>query len=293
MEFKIIVKKWANFYFFISNLSEWHFSCRHSYNEFWEKELGKLSKNEKESLKIFARFHKKYPLGVDFFGQIFFIKNNPFIALKKELPIKHFQLLKKVFRVFNPRFEKIYKKDLPLLKTWKVKLEKIANRLLIINSLNNKLTTLYNTEPLQKKIIKVYLLISSPNLSGGGANMDNESITLELSGYPLKVINQIIGVIWHELIHLHFENNYFIPLINKIYNNDQEKINLIKEATASSLLPNGVLGITLLNTKSKILNNKIPQKYNKSLLKLSGLYLKNNKFFDNRYIQKINSILTQ
>lgn len=294
MKFEFKINKWANFYFFVQNLSEWHFSCRHSYNEFWRKKLRKFSKKEKQNLKIFTELHNKYPFGTDFFGQVFFIKKEPFVALKKELPVKNFRLLKEVFNIFNSHFEKIYKEDLPLLKIWKAKLEKNANRPLLIKRLNKNLASLYCAKLIkEKKVIKVYLLLSGPNLSSGGANMDNESITLELSRYPLEAVNQIIGVIWHELIHLHFENKNFMPLINKIYNNDQEKVNLIKEAVASSLLPNGVLGINLLGIKSKLLNlnSKISQEYKKPLLELSEIYFKKNKFFDDKYIRKISSIL--
>lgn len=291
MKFKFVISKWANFYFFVSNLSEWHFSCRPAYNKFWGKELGKLSKKEQSALKLFVKLHKKYPLGGDFFGQVFFVKKHPFAVLKKELPLKHFRSLKSVFELFAPRFEKLYKKELPFLKGWATNLKKSANRISIIKKINTTLANLYHAEPLIKKHIKVYLLFSSPNRNGGGANMDNKSVTLELSRYPLRATNQVIGVVWHELIHLHFENNNFIPSINKIYRGDKKMVDLIKEATASSLLPNGILGINLLHIKSKLLNARIPIRHTKPLLKISKKYFENNKFFDEQFIRKVNAII--
>mgnify|MGYP001617118409 CR=1 FL=1 len=290
MKFEFIISKWANFYFFISNLSEWHFSCRTFYNEFWRKELGGFSKKEKKSLKLFAKLHEKYPFGSDFFGQIFFVKKNPLINLKRERPKKDFQLLKEIFKIFVPNFEKLYKKELPLLKIWEKNLKEYSNKILIVRQLNTNLAFLYHTKPIQKNI-KVYLLFSSPNLSGGGTNMDGESITLEISRYPLKAINQVIGIIWHELIHLYFENDYFLPLINETFASDQKKISLLKEAAASSLLPNGVLGVNLLKIKSKLLNSKIPSKYNRPFLRLSKEYLRKKKFFDKQYIRNAVSII--
>jgi len=47
MKFKVTSSKIGNFFFFITNLSEWHYSCRKSYNEEWVKILGDLTKKEK------------------------------------------------------------------------------------------------------------------------------------------------------------------------------------------------------------------------------------------------------
>jgi len=55
MKFRFIISKWGNFYFFIQNLSEWHFSCRKKYNALWQKELGSLSLEEKQTLKVFKK----------------------------------------------------------------------------------------------------------------------------------------------------------------------------------------------------------------------------------------------
>ena len=70
MEFKIIISKSANKFFFISNLTEWHFSCRKMYNPIWLKHTGgNLSLQEKKYLKIFKNiliqygFEKYYLLG--------------------------------------------------------------------------------------------------------------------------------------------------------------------------------------------------------------------------------------
>jgi len=55
MKFKFKISKWANFYFFTQNLSEWHFSCRKEYNKNWRDVLSTFTpeqeKPSKENIK--------------------------------------------------------------------------------------------------------------------------------------------------------------------------------------------------------------------------------------------------
>jgi len=83
MKFKFIISKWGNFYFFVQNLSEWHFSCRKNYNVLWQKELGILSPKEKKALKVFKKIRSNFPSGKTFFEQAFFTKKNPWNDIKK------------------------------------------------------------------------------------------------------------------------------------------------------------------------------------------------------------------
>jgi hypothetical protein len=55
MKFKFKISKLANQFFFISNLSEWHFSCRQFYNQEWLKQTEPLTDNEKQILKEFKK----------------------------------------------------------------------------------------------------------------------------------------------------------------------------------------------------------------------------------------------
>ena len=67
MKFKFIISKWGNFAFFVQNLSNWHFSCRQNYNLLWEKELGKLSPEEKRALETFKKVRSRFPSVKTFF----------------------------------------------------------------------------------------------------------------------------------------------------------------------------------------------------------------------------------
>ena len=86
MKFRFLISKQANFYFFVSNLSEWHFSCGKDYNILWKKELGQFSPKEKDALKRFKEIRLKYPSGKSLFERAFFINKTPFLKLKENLP---------------------------------------------------------------------------------------------------------------------------------------------------------------------------------------------------------------
>ncbi len=290
VRFFFIINKWANFYFFVQNLSEWHFSCRQAYNELWRKELGGLSDDEEKKLKLFASLHKKYSFGKDFFGQTFFSNKDPLKKIKNQMPQKKFVLLTSIFSAFLPHFNKIYEKDYIYLKKWKKTLEKSHNRKSLINQLNKSLAILYNTKPLQKEIY-VYLLFSSPNHSGGSTSGNGENISLEISRYSLNKVNHAVGIIWHEFIHLYFEKKYFLPLLQKKLNKNQKTINFLKEITASSLLPNGILGKFLLKVSEKTLNARISSKHDKQILSLTKKYVEGNRFLDENYIKSISEII--
>jgi len=60
MKFKIKYTKLGNQFFFISNLTNWHFSCEKEYNEIWFKKIGNLNEEEKKVLKQFAKILNKY-----------------------------------------------------------------------------------------------------------------------------------------------------------------------------------------------------------------------------------------
>jgi len=198
--------------------------------------------------------------------------------------------LKKVFSTFSCRFNNLFNEDSEYLQEWKKTLKERINNKELIQNFNSTLSFLFNTKPLEKNI-KIYLLLSSPSQCGGGANMDKKSITLEISRYPISKANQVVGIIWHELIHLYFEKSYYMPLLERKF--DQETANLVKEATASFLLPNGILGKSFLNINKLSLNIKISTDYNKLLLDLTNEYVKSKRPFDEFYIENAASHLAE
>lgn len=293
MKFLFIINKWANFYFFVQNLSEWHFSFRKSYNQMWKKEFGSFSSQERNVLKKFKKIHLKYPFGKKYLGQPFFLRKNPWKTLEKQLSKRKITCLKNIFFIFQPKFEVLYKKDLPLLIKWRQELQKKVNNKFLINPINNTLATLYRV-PLLRKEIKVYLLFSSPTTFGGGGSINNKTITLEISRYPLKKIKLAIGAIWHEVIHAYFEKYYFLPLLRRSFPKDQKAVNLVQEATVRMVFfPSGILGKRFLKLRVPI--SGVPKKHIRLFLKLRELikkYIQKEKSFDKEYIEKAFSFLS-
>jgi hypothetical protein len=289
MKFNIIINKQANFYFFVQNLAEWHFSNRKDYNDLWRKELGKFSLKEEKALEKFREIRKRYRQSRTYFELAFFTTKNPWKFLERNLPTKEYKIVKEIFELFRNKFEKIYKKDLPLLKKWKKVLNKELNNQNFIKSVVKILSKLFNTSPVETNI-DVYLLFSSVNGSGGGANINEKSITMEISRLPLDKLNHSLGIMWHEIIHLLFQNNYFYPLLIKQF--AQSPADLINEAVNASLFPKGILGIRLLNNESanRLMKN-IDEEQTIKILNLTKEYIDNNRSFDLNYIKKIARIL--
>jgi hypothetical protein len=179
---------------------------------------------------------------------------------------------------------------LPLFGQWKKQLSGAMNdstsKLIL-----QKLITLFGNIPLDTEI-KIYLLFSDINHTGGGANIDDKSISVEISRHPLANVNQAIGIIWHETIHLIFQNQKFYPLLLNCFPNDQKLINFINEATIGTLFPRGILGVRILKNKPplNILPN-ITLEQTIKLLDATKEYVDQNKPLDKIYIEKLLTIL--
>jgi hypothetical protein len=256
MKFNILINKQANFYFFIQNLSEWHFSNRKDYNIFWHGKFSKFSAQEERALKQFKEIRQRYKPGRTHFEIAFFSAKNPWRVLKNNLSAEEYAVIKEIFELLQDKFEIIYKKDLPLLVRWKEVLNNKINSQLFLGSVINLLSLLFNTPPSEKEIT-IYLLLSAPGHTGGGANIDEKSVSIEISRYLLNKINQEIGIIWHETIHLAFQNQYFFPLLLEQFLNSRQSAELVNEVVIGSLFPKGILGVRLLNNKpaSKLIPN--------------------------------------
>lgn len=50
----------AQYYFYLSNLVEWHFSCNPEYNKHWLASTGSMSLKEREAIKIVKPIFEKY-----------------------------------------------------------------------------------------------------------------------------------------------------------------------------------------------------------------------------------------
>jgi hypothetical protein len=291
MQFKVTYSKLANFYFFIQNLSEWHSSNRKDYNALWRKELGEFSAREEAALGTFKEIRLKYKPSRTPFERAFFTARNPWQDLKNSLTAEEYQTIREIFDLFENKFTALWNKEASLINQWQKILKRAANDRSLLNPITSILTVLFSTSP-PKKEIGIHLLLSAPNHIGGGANIDQQRISLEISRYPMQNVNQAIGIIWHETIHLCFQNQYFFPLILKQFPDDQQKADLINEIAISSLFPGGILGTRLLKNKpTNQLTGKVNPKQTIKILSLMEKYIDYQKPLDEKYIVRLAEIL--
>ena len=291
MKFSIIVNKLAVFYFFVQNLSEWHFSNRKDYNILWRGELGQFSSEEERAIKQLGEIHLQYPFGKPYLGRYFFLEENPWNALEQKISRGNFIILKDIFFLLEDKFNLFWEKETPLLLEWQRELNSKINNPSSIEPVVELLKIIFNTLPSESDI-RISLLPSSPIHTGGGANIDSRNISLEISRYPLQEVNHAMSLVWHESIHLCFQKQHFFPLVLKEFPNDQQKVDLINEIAIRSLFPRGILGIQLFKNKSryKLMNETDPQQ-TIEILNLAKEYVDNKKSFNKEYIKKIIEIL--
>jgi len=292
VRFKIVVNEWNNFYFFLQNLSKWHFSNRKEYNLFWEREIGPFNINEKKALKKFREIHLRYPFGKSYLGLDFFLSKNPFKTLKKRISNEEVNQLKGIFSLWKSKFKILYEKELPLLLKWKKELQKKINDRFLVNKMNAALSSLYKS-PILRHNITIHLLLSAPNFTQG-MNITEKNVGLSISRYPLSNLYHAVGIIWHELIHSHFEKYYFLDLLAKKFQKEKKKIYCVREIAASSLLPNGVLGKEFLNQTQErlsILTLPISKRDSQLLLKIAKEYFRKKKPWDEKYLKRVNFLI--
>jgi hypothetical protein len=211
IKFNLINSYTENLFFFVSNLSEFHFSCRKEYNEEWQKIFGKINKEEAKLLGKFRVVLKKHGFNKDgvYLGVLIFTssENQKLESLEKILSARDFALVKETLKKFEPKFKQIYKKN--KIDEW----IKIQTEILESDRIQNaiKEMVLLLGAKLSSNRINIHLLgFMSPNkLAAGGANLGPHDITLEM---PVNRIETWIGewgvfVALHELAHLMFENS--------------------------------------------------------------------------------------
>ena len=292
MGFNFVIKKWSIFYFFIQNLSEWHFSNRKEYNLKWKESLSNFSLEEKKALFKFKKLHSRYSFGELYLGRSFFTKKDPLIFLKQKLSKKDFTIIESCFLIFKKKFDLFYKKELPLLKRWQITLKKEVDKKQM-DEIDKAISRLYNS-PSLLEIITVYLLPSTENYTGGmGGVINDTSILLEISRLPVKKLNQALGIIWHEILHLsHYKKWQVAPLLIKKLGNNKKIINLSEEMIITSLFPNGILGTRFLKNKNQGLNKNLSLEKVSSLIKLSDEYLIKGRAIDERYLDALFKIIS-
>lgn len=289
MKFNAVINRLANFYFFIQNLSEWHFSNRKEYNVTWRKEMGQLSSGQENALREFRNIRAKYPSSKSVFEQAFF-SAEPWGQLKTKINQDEYQKIESIFSQFEPSFDKLYQNDSSNLERWQSALRATLNDDKILHPIIEVLSVLYKTEPYDKEIA-IYLLLSAGTTAGGGANIDEKSISLEVSRLPLSESARAMGIVFHEIIHLAFEKSYFLPLVKKYYHKHKGEIR-INEIIAGALFPRGILAQQILG--SSLGGESYFGKFNDKagqIFSITQEYIEQKKNFDGSYIERISLII--
>ncbi len=263
---KIILKlsKTANFFFFVSNLSEWHFSCRKTYNEAWLKKTGPLKAEEKKVLLLFKKIMKRRGFSRDkdwqseYLGKYFYLfpKESVWRELKKTASEKEIQQLKMIFDVVRPRFEKIWKSYDPGKRVSIIE-RYIHSRL--YTKLLDDLGMVFGGKKSMLEKLNVVIIVSplgKETTAAGGANTGPSSITLELPSLRPKTwqLDFSAMILAHEIAHSLFERRGGAELISKsitrlrlpktIKNLPEgfSTMQLINEALTGSFVPLGYFG---------------------------------------------------
>ena len=284
------ILRYANLYFFIQNLSEWHFSNRKSHNETWRNELF-FSTEAESCIHEFEKIHQQYSFGDKYLGRPFFLHKDPWPTVELLVGKDDSAKIKKIFATLESYFNTVYVQDEVMLKKWGaiiVKPEFVTSA----SYINNTLANFYGCAPYNEDCI-IYLLLSTEKKNGGTAGtISNNAVTLELSHTPIKLEEHMLNVLWHELIHLYFKNCVFFPLLEKCTNNNWEMMGKIDELVASSLLPNGLLKQNILASTDKLrafgyFNTRVDSEKIMNVQQLIYPYLQQKKTVDINLAQEL------
>jgi len=261
MKTNIKVSKLANQFFFISNLSEWHFSCDVKYNEKWVEMTDLLDKQEETALKNFCKIIQKYGFQHDknwkskYIGQYFYLhsEKQAWEELKKAVTENESNDLKEIFEIFNSRFEKIWK-----LKDQDNRIETLDQSLKDKNykSLLDDTEKIFgNSKNNKVDIIILFSPLGCDETGSGSANIGSGHITFKVP--ELKVdtwqMDYTIGVLAHEIAHMLFRKNkgenLILDVIKKLklpleIENVSMKstVSIMNETITESFVPFGYLG---------------------------------------------------
>lgn len=243
MKFIFTVSRFDNFYFFVSNLTEFHFSCRPHFNKDWIEATGKLSQEEKLAINKIRPIFKKYGFVFEknksiYLGKHFYCPKDQdkWNILKEYLSSLEYKKLSHAFNVFESRFNKIYRED--LLQNWKFSLEKELSGEKFIKLFD--FAKHFFGAKTSDDILNVHLLMS-PSLTwntSGNADLGDKDITLEVPIFNItqEQVELAVCILVHETSHIWFEKNLNYTVAKKL---SGKHFNLINEIIIESVAPSG------------------------------------------------------
>jgi len=243
MKFIFKISKLDNLYFFVSNLTEFHFSCRKHFNKDWISSTGPLNREEKKAINDVKPIFEKYGFIFKnnkslYLGKYFYCMDDKekFNSLKKYLLPEEYERINKSFSIIGNRFNKVYNEK--LLENWKLALEKelSGERFSKLFDFAKKFFNATKTD----SVLNVHLLMS-PSMTwsaSGNANLGDKDITLEVPVFNLteEQIELATCILLHELSHVWFEKSPNYAVAKKL---SGKNFPLIKEVIIESVSPLG------------------------------------------------------
>ena len=243
MKFNFKISKLDNFYFFVSNLTEFHFSCRPHFNKDWIEATRELNQEEKLAIHRLKPIFKKYGFVFKnnkslYLGKYFYCPEDQdkWNALKEYVSRAEYKKLSDGFEVFESRFNKLYRED--LLQNWKASLEKELSGEKFITLLD--FAKHFFAAKTSDDILNVHLLMS-PSLiwsTSGNANLGDGNIALEVPIFNItqEQVELATCILVHETSHIWFGKNPNYTVAKKL---SGKHFDLIKEAIIDSVAPSG------------------------------------------------------
>lgn len=245
--------KFSNYFFFLSNLSEWHFSCRKNYNIIWEKLTPSLVEKTKK-LTLFGNILKKYEKWDGNANFPVSARATDLKSITEGMSVKEKKIIEQTFLLFKTEFEKIWKKALPrlkiFLKSFKTKkYQKLIKR-------GGKMLEVYFGRPTGKKLDIYLLMAPAGERGGGGANIGPNKISVEIGNISDAGIRWISGIILHEASHASYQNK-FNDLVRKFTKSislrEYKKYKILKifngnfEIAMKELITSSIVGDGIIN----------------------------------------------
>ncbi len=314
---KLIINypKLANFYIFLSDLSQWNqFTNFPSRKRIWLKQIPPLSLEERNALRQFGDIlqnSRGNPEVVLIFGP----PKKTWQMIRKMMTKNQTEKLKSVFRVFRPKFNAIWqKRRIDFLKLKRAILRKKSK----IEQAAQIIDYLCNISPKKSLSSITIKLLFSQGKNDIQAWAYRNAIAIEGSSFPLKNIDDLInGILLHEYFHLALNRNTDIKnkivSLAKIHRQSLLKLKIpewpthviLEEALVSSFIPEGYLSkeLSQKNIKKDALQ-QINRKNIERLLKmryfcalkmynLAKEYTDSQKSIDSKYLTTLVNVLKQ
>lgn len=233
MVLDFLVRRYANFFHFVSHLAE---VPTHPYRQAWLQETGHLTEAEEKVLSDFTQLMKRYPIDVKppekgherFLQKPFTLFDNGQVweEVRKWVDTpSDFELVVQTFAILAPRFEKIWKSDQPLLEGWKIKLPQLIP--LDIHARIAEALCSFHQSTSTGERLEVYLLFSLESRLGGSAEIGTDCVTLHCSRAPPNDWGYgfALWTLYHEWTHT-FQWDHLLGLI----------LDFVKEIDEGSLI---------------------------------------------------------